>query len=97
MGRILQLTSSYALSVSRLRPPLKESERRALRAELRRLETDPILPTAEDFEVLLLPPAVSVGWARKVQGFEMWVLYRVEHGGLASLRELSDRQPTRIG
>jgi hypothetical protein len=97
VGRILQLTPGYALSFSRLKPPLKQAERSALRAELGRLEADPFLPQSEDFEALLSPPAVGVAWARRVRGYEMWVLYRVEHGGLASLHELTDRTPTRVG
>lgn len=94
MGRILQLTPSYVLSLNRLRPPLNRAERLAVAGELRHIETDP-LPAPEDFEALLNPPAVGTGMARKVRGYELWVLYRLDEPRV-SLRELTARAPVRV-
>jgi hypothetical protein len=63
--------------------------------ELRRIETEP-LPGLEDFEALLNPPAVGTGMARKVQGYELWVLYRLDEPNV-SLRELTARAPVARG
>ena len=94
MGRILQLTSSYSLSLTRVRPPLRRSEMLAVARELQRLETDS-LPGPEDFEALLNPPSVGTAMARKVRGFELWVLYQLD-GPHVSLRELMARTPVRV-
>jgi hypothetical protein len=95
VGRVLQLTPGYALSLSRIRPPLDARERRAIRDELQRLTADP-LPGAEDYEALLSPPAVGAAMARQVLGFELWILYVLD-GPHVSLRELAARRPVRVG
>lgn len=64
MGRILQLTAGYALSMKQLSAPLTEAERRALQVAYRRWKR-PALP-ADDFESLLSPPRAGVAWTRRV-------------------------------
>lgn len=95
MGRVLQLTPGYALSFSRIRRPLDAKARRALRAELALLESEPA-PFGDDYEALLSPPAVGVAWARRVRGVELWILFVVD-GPHVSLRQLASREPVRVG
>lgn len=95
MGRILQLTPSYALSFSRLGSRLSTSARLALRAELKRLEAEQELPATAHFEGLLSPPSVGAAWVRKVRDAELWLLYRFD-GIHVSMREVTRREPTRI-
>jgi hypothetical protein len=95
VGRVLQIIASYALSQHRLRPPLTTSEHRAVRRTLRQLETDEALPGPVDYEALLSPPAVGVAWARQVEDYRLWILYRFDDQHV-SLREIAERAPVRV-
>jgi hypothetical protein len=93
VGRILQLTASYALSrhrIGKLSPDIE----RAFRNELRKLEFD-MLPNADDFEALLTPPAVGVAWARRVASLSVWVLYRFDDVHVA-IHEIINREPVGV-
>ena len=91
MGRILQLIPTYGLSLKRVGPGPRS--RRALRAELSRLESGP-LPGPGDFEAFLSLPAVGVAWARAVPDVELWVLYRISELHV-SLWEVTEQEPMR--
>jgi hypothetical protein len=90
VGRVLQLTPEYALSLRRV-GLLSPVQRRAVAGELRKLAAEAV-PGPADYEALVSPPAIGVAWARKVTGFTLWVLYVLDEERI-SLRGIETRRP----